>query len=153
MKNLVLILAMLFIGSESIAQNYYFEAQQKKSQSFQVGLNSDVYNEQLLFGFQIGINFQESFDISMFLLRDYKSREESWMDSRWSGVNLNYMLNVNELVQLGPIVRFSLYNGNVQKPFIGLESRFRLNWNSKIGFFYGQGNSGSAGVKVIWNLY
>ncbi|MFY0591913.1 hypothetical protein [Roseivirga sp.] len=153
MKNLILFLALILIGNVSVAQHYYFNSQQKRAQSFQVGINSGVYNNHLMHGIQIGANFNEKLEVSFFHMRDYKSSRESWMDSRWSGLNLNYMLNINEKVQLGPIIRISQFNSEFQKPFIGLESRFVLNDNAKIGFFYGNASSNGAGIKLIWNLY
>lgn len=153
MKNLILLLAIVFIGNLSFAQNYYFDSQQKRAMSFQVGVNSSVYNDHLMNGFQIGGNFNEQFDISIFHVRDLKSSKESWMDNRWFGLNLNYMFDVGEIVQLGPIARISSFNSEFQKPFFGIESRFDISWNAKVGLFYGKGESNSAGIKLIWNIY
>lgn len=153
MKNLILLLALVFIGNVSVAQNNYFVSQQKRAMSFQVGINSGVYNDHLMHGFQIGGNFDEKFEVSIFHLRDLKSQSEGWMDNRWFGLNLNYMLDVNEVIQLGPIARLSSFNSEFQKPFFGIESRFDIAWNAKVGLFYGKGQSNGAGIKLIWNIY
>lgn len=152
MKKLIVIFVLLTMIMNDLSAQYY-KLQRIKPVSFQVGLNSGSYNGHLMYGFHIGGNFSEIFDISYFHVRDYKSREETWMDSRWYGLTMSLMLPVSDQMQVGPTARLSMFNEEKQRTFWGLEARWELGWNSKFAFFYGQGGSEGGGVRLIWNIY
>ena len=131
----------------------YFKQQRIKPASFQVGLSSGSYKGHLMHGFHIGGNFGEVFDISYFHGRDYKSQEETWMDSRWYGLSAAMMVPVSDQMQIGPMVRLTRFNEEKQKTFWGVEARWELHWNSKVAFFYGKGTYEGGGIRLIWNIY
>lgn len=153
MKKLVYIVALLVAGSTAFAQSYYYKNEVKKDFSFQVAPTAVNYADYNLYGFSIGVNFKEVINLSYFHTRDYKSKETSHMDTRWSGLYAAVMLPISDCVEVGPVARLTALDLEWQKPYFGAEARVDLSWNTKLGFEYGKSNHEAMSVKLIWNLY
>ena len=153
MKKLILIAALLVAGNAAFAQTYYYKKEVKKDFSFQVAPTAVNYADYNLFGFSLGVNFKEVINVSYFHTRDYKSKEGSYMDTRWSGLYAAVMPPINDCVEVGPVARLTALDVEWQKPYFGAEARLDLGWNTKLGFEYGKADHKAMSVKLIWNIY
>ncbi|WP_286756041.1 hypothetical protein [Roseivirga sp. UBA838] len=153
MKKLMCIAVLLLGCSTAFSQTYYYKHQRKKDFSFQVAPTVATYGDNPLYGFSLGVNFKEVFNFSYFHTRDYKSKEGSYMDTRWAGLYTAIMLPVNDCFQVGPTFRMAALDAQFEKPYFGVEGRVNLAWNTKLGFEYGKSNERAMSVKLIWNIY
>jgi len=142
---------MLLVGSNSVFSQTYYKARYEKPFTFQVAPTYFNYGGDL-FGYQIGVNFKEVFNLSYFHTRDYDFGER-YMDDRFAGIQSSIMLPVGDYMQIGPSVRLATYNSEFQKLFIAGEARFDLSESWKLGFEYGVGEKKGFGLKFIWNMY
>ncbi|KYG80223.1 hypothetical protein [Roseivirga echinicomitans] len=149
MKKLLAITFLLLVSNTVFSQTYH-QAKEGNSFTFQVAPTYFNYGG-YLFGYQIGINFKEVFNISYFHTRDYDFGER-YMDDRFAGIQSSVMLPIGDNMQIGPSVRLAKYNSEAQKVFIAAEARVDLNESWKLGFEYGVGEKRGFGLKFIWNL-
>ena len=150
MKRLLIIAFLLILGSPVFSQDYYYE-KEKKPFTIQVAPTYFNYGGGL-FGYEIGVNFKEVFNISYFHTRDYDFHER-YMDDRFAGVQSSLMLPLGSYLEVGPSVRLGTYNCEIQKLFVAAEVRVDLNESWKIGLEYGIGEKEGFGLKFIWNIY
>ncbi len=153
MKKLIIIAAIFLAGSTAFAQSYYYKNEVKRNFTFQVAPTAFNYADYNLIGFSIGVNYKEVLNLSYFHTRDYKSKETTYMDTRWAGLYAAAMFPVNDCIEVGPVMRLTTLDNDFQKPYFGAEARIDLSWNTKIGFEFGKANHQAVGVKLIWNLY
>tara|TARA_A100000171_G_C2127517_1_gene144492 strand:+ start:811 stop:1266 length:456 start_codon:yes stop_codon:yes gene_type:complete len=151
MKKLMIIAILLLVSNVVFSQTHYYKAKYEKPFTFQVAPTYFNYGGDL-FGYQIGINFKEVFNLSYFHTRDYDFGER-YMDDRFAGIQSSIMLPVGEYMQVGPSVRLATYNTELQKVFIAAEVRLDLSDAWKLGLEYGAGDKKGFGLKFIWNMY
>lgn len=154
MKKLILSVVMLTISSFALAQNFN---QKPKSVTFQVAPSVFSYQNNVVMGYQIGMNVKEKFNLSFYAMRDYDF-SDSIKDFGWRGLTATYMLNLTDYVDFGPVVRIGMTNENFEKPYFGAEVRYALSEKLKLSFEYGQASGETSahtgyGMKLIWNMY
>ena len=151
MKKLVIIVTMLVASNIAAAQTYYYKAKAEKPFTFQLAPTYFNYGGDL-YGFQLGLNYKEVFNISYFNTRDYEFGER-FMDDRFAGLQSSIMLPITDQVQVGPSVRLATYNEEFQKLFVGAEVRLDISNTWKFALEYGKGEKKGFGMKLIWNMY
>ena len=151
MKKLIIIIAMLAASNLVFSQSYYYKAKYEKPFTFQLAPTYFNYGGDL-YGFQLGLNYKEVFNISYFNTRDYEFGER-FMDDRFAGLQSSIMLPITDQVQVGPSVRLATYNEEFQKLFVGAEVRLDISNTWKFALEYGQGEQKGFGLKLIWNMY
>ncbi|WP_323757167.1 hypothetical protein [Roseivirga sp.] len=149
MKKLLVITFLLLMSNTGFSQTYH-QAKERKSFTFQVAPTYFNYGG-CLFGYQIGVNFKEVFNMSYFHTRDYDFGER-YMDDRFAGIQSSVMLPIGDFMQIGPSVRLAKFNSKSQKVFVAAEARFDLSDSWKLGLEYGVGEKRGAGLKFIWNM-
>lgn len=157
MKKLVLIVMVLMVSNIAFAQYSKWNNNRKKPVTFQVAPSAFSYNDNMVFGFHIGVNYKEALNVSYFAMRDYDF-SDGIKDYGWYGLNAAYMLKLGDHLAIGPVLRLASINGEWEKPYYGAEMRYNLNRNWKIGFEYGSAKSEKGphkgfGFKFIWNMY
>jgi hypothetical protein len=133
-------------------ESYYYKQRKAKPLSFQVSPQVIYQNGNVLYGSGIGVNYNEMVSIAYFHSRDYDF-SDVFMDNRWAGIYMAFTLPVHDAIDLGPVVRFSTFNTEWQKVYVGAELRVDIGWNTKLGVEYGKGNEEAVSLKLIWNIY
>lgn len=157
MKKILITLALLMVANMAFAQLGKFRRGRKPPLTFQVAPSVFTYSDHTVYGFHIGLNVKESFNVSYFNMRDYRFGENV-KDFGWYGVSTAYVFNFNSVFALGPVLRLANINGKWESPYLGAEMRLGLTKKTKLGFEYGvsnseQGNRTGLGLKFIWNIY
>ncbi len=154
MKKLMLIAWMLMISSLAFAQSFNHRP---KSVTFQVAPSVFSYHDNLVFGYHIGMNVKERFNLSFYSMRDYDFSDDI-KDFGWRGLTASYMLHLTDYVDFGPVVRMGMINDGFEKPYFGAEVRYGLSEKLKLSFEYGRADGETSahtgyGMKLIWNMY